>query len=326
MPSDRGRQRGWLALCALLAASWLWPRVAGAHIVSVGMLDMVEVKRGELLLRWSSSETGAPDFRLQFPDGCEQPDLNQLICPNGLSGELHVDALGASQSAALISVTWLDGSSSVYTLTAENPSVRVYGNADDPRQWQDVLRSYFGLGVEHILEGIDHLAFVLSLTVLVGWSRRLVGTITAFTVGHSITLAASALGWVGLSPAPVEALIALSIVLVCVECLHRRDTWGRRFPGLVAALFGLVHGFGFAGALRAIGLPEKNVPLALFGFNLGVEVGQIAVVGTCFALVALLRKIPPAAQRFPALRVGLVYAIGTVAMYWTFERLLTLVA
>ena len=145
-----------------------------------------------------------------------------------------------------------------------------------------MVRTYFKLGVEHILLGFDHLLFVLALLFLVeGW-RRLLGTITAFTVAHSLTLAAATFGWVQVPQAPVEAVIALSIMFVAVEILHRqrgRTGIATRKPWVVAFVFGLLHGLGFAGALREIGLPDDAIPLALAFFNVGVEAGQLLVCG-----------------------------------------------
>src|SRR5690242_1477012 len=151
----------------------------------------------------------------------------------------------------------------------------------------EIARAYLVLGVEHILSGVDHLLFVAGLLFLVGFRRRLVGTITAFTVAHSLTLASSAFGWLTLRSPPVEASIALSIVLVASEALRQRETLARRTPSLVAFLFGLVHGLGFAGALKSIGLPQRHLPLALFTFNVGVEVGQLFVVLLAYGLVRL---------------------------------------
>ena len=148
------------------------------------------------------------------------------------------------------------------------------------------------LGVEHILSGIDHLLFVVALLFLVGFNRQLVWTITAFTLAHSLTLASAALGWLTLRSPPVEATIALSIVLVAGEALHKRETLARRLPALVAFLFGLVHGLGFAGALSEIGLPQNHLATALLTFNLGVELGQLVAVARCLGCLAR-RTQPP---------------------------------
>ena len=178
---------------------------------------------------------------------------------------------------------------------------------------------YFMLGVEHILFGIDHLLFVLALVLIVRGVGLLVKTITAFTVAHSITLALATLGVVHVPSAPVEAVIALSIVFVASEILRsRRGERGltERAPWLVAGTFGLLHGFGFAGALSEVGLPANDIPLALLFFNLGVEAGQLAFVVVALGVIALLRRIrlPEWAPILPP------YAIGSVAMFWVIER------
>jgi hydrogenase/urease accessory protein HupE len=180
------------------------------------------------------------------------------------------------------------------------------------------------LGVEHILLGIDHLLFVLALLMIVAGWRKLVATVTAFTLAHSITLAAATLGWVHVPQAPVEAVIALSILFVAAEIVHwkqGRPGITRRKPWLVAFTFGLLHGFGFAGALTEIGLPEHAIPLALLFFNLGVEAGQLLFIGAVFAAWAVLSRIPwPERVLEQAWRVP-VYVIGALAGFWTIERI-----
>ncbi|HEY0954617.1 MAG TPA: HupE/UreJ family protein, partial [Roseateles sp.] len=197
-----------------------------------------------------------------------------------------------------------------------------YGAADDPRGMGEIASAYTLLGVEHILGGIDHLLFVVGLLFLVGFNRQLVLTITAFTAAHSLTLASSALGWLTLRAAPVEATIALSIVLVAGEALHQRNTAARRWPALVAFLFGLVHGLGFAGALQEIGLPENHLLVALLTFNVGVEIGQLMTVGACWCLWRLASRWP-AARR---MRTALLYMIGSIAAYWSWLRITAVLA
>lgn len=155
------------------------------------------------------------------------------------------------------------------------------------------------------------------LLFLVGFRRRLIGTITAFTLAHILTLACSVFGWITLRPAPVEATIALSIVLVAGEALRERETLARRLPALVSFLFGLVHGLGFAGALKNVGLPQSHLPTALLTFNVGVEIGQLMMVAACYLLTRLpLPEIGWSKARRPAL-----YAIGSVAAYWSWLRI-----
>ena len=177
------------------------------------------------------------------------------------------------------------------------------------------------LGVEHILGGVDHLLFVLALLLIVSGGKRIFLTITAFTVAHSITLVAATLGWVHVPGPPVEAMIALSIVFVAAEIVHGlrgKPGLTARAPWVVAFSFGLLHGFGFAGALAEVGLPQKAIPVALLTFNVGVELGQLMFVAVALLAGAALRRVPlprPAWMPF-----AIPYAIGCVAMFWVIER------
>jgi hydrogenase/urease accessory protein HupE len=209
----------------------------------------------------------------------------------------------------------------VYTLTNGQPSAQLYGSADDRRGLWEIASAYTVLGIEHILTGYDHLMFVFALLFLVGFQRKLVWTITAFTAAHSLTLVSAAMGWLTLRSPPVEATIALSIILVAGEALHQRMTLARRWPALLAFLFGLVHGLGFAGALKDIGLPDNYLPAALLTFNLGVEIGQLATVGIALVLWRLLRGWAPLAK----LRTPALYGIGSMAAFWTWGRVIAIV-
>jgi hydrogenase/urease accessory protein HupE len=178
-------------------------------------------------------------------------------------------------------------------------------------------------GIEHILLGYDHLLFVFALMLVVGGIRRLVWTITAFTVAHSITLALATLGVVSIPGPPVEATIALSILLLATEIVRLqtgRPSLAAQRPWLVAFAFGLLHGFGFAGALSGIGLPNGDIPLALLAFNVGVEVGQLAFIAAVLGAMAIVHRIDfGVGQRY--LRPTAPYAIGSLAAFWFFERL-----
>jgi hydrogenase/urease accessory protein HupE len=191
----------------------------------------------------------------------------------------------------------------------------------------EVAGTYLRLGVEHILLGVDHLLFVLSLLILVEGTRRLVATITAFTLAHSLTLAGAALGFVHVPGPPVEAAIALSIMFVAAEIIHGRHGTGgltRRFPWIVAFTFGLLHGFGFAGALNEVGLPNAAIPVALLCFNIGVELGQLLFVGSVLGALAMAGWIARRAGIAPpgwGWRVP-PYAIGAVAAFWLVQRVL----
>ncbi len=185
----------------------------------------------------------------------------------------------------------------------------------------EVAWSYWRMGTTHILSGFDHLAFVLALMLIVPGYWMLFKTITAFTVAHSISLGLAALGFVHVPPGPTEAVIALSILFLAVEVVHSRQGKAgltERAPWIVAFIFGLFHGLGFAGALTEVGLPEHVIPLALFMFNVGVETGQILFVCGVLAVAAVLRRVPVA---WPAGSWRLMpYTIGSLAAFWTIQR------
>jgi hydrogenase/urease accessory protein HupE len=309
-----------IRLLALLLLAFA-ATVAGAHEMTMAEMELRETRPGEFLWNWGASGARpiADELTPSWPENC-QADANILRCGEaGLNGVLSIDGVGERYSAALVKVFWRDGQSRVYTLTERQPAVHLYGSADDPRGMGEIARAYLVLGVEHILSGIDHLLFVGALLFLVGFERRLVWTITAFTLAHSLTLASAALGLLTLRSAPVEATIALSIVLVAGEALNKRDTLARRWPALVAFLFGLVHGLGFAGALSEIGLPQNHLATALLTFNVGVELGQLFAVAVVWSAWRLLRDF-----RFAqGSRTPLLYGIGSLAAYWSWMRVAT---
>jgi len=248
----------------------------------------------------------------------------QIHVPGGLVGEeIAIEGNAVGVTDVIARVVRLDGSSQVERLPIERPRFTV----EPPQGHGEVAWSYLVLGVEHILGGIDHLLFVLALLLIVRGGRRILATVTAFTVAHSITLVAATLGWVHVPGPPVEAVIALSIAFVAMETLHGLDGHPgltARAPWIVAFSFGLLHGFGFAGALQEVGLPQNAIPTALLMFNVGVEIGQLIFVAAFLALRAAWNHAlaaPPAwATRATA------YGIGTVAMYWVIERTLAFAA
>ena len=239
------------------------------------------------------------------------------VCPGGLVGhDVTIDGLAYTLTDVLGRYERLDGTTQIARLKPSEPSFTL----SDSESWQEVAATYTTLGIEHILLGIDHLLFVLALLMIVSGWRKLIATVTAFTLAHSVTLAAATLGWVNVPQAPVEAIIALSILFVAAEIVHwrqGREGITRRKPWLVAFTFGLLHGFGFAGALSEIGLPEHAIPLALLFFNLGVEAGQLLFIAAVLTAWAVLRRLPLPewAWRLP------VYGIGTMAAFWTIERI-----
>lgn len=239
-------------------------------------------------------------------------------CAPGLEGRtVGVEGLSATLTDVLVRIEWIDGSVQVGRLQPTSPPLVV--EAAPSRL--EVARTYTVLGVEHILLGIDHLLFVLALLLLIRSWGRLVATVTAFTVAHSLTLVAATLGWVHVPGPPVEATIALSIVFVAAELVHgRRGHPGltARAPWIVAFSFGLLHGLGFAAALAEVGLPQNAIPLALLAFNVGVELGQLSFVAAVLVGWGLVRSL---GLRGPGWLVEVpAYAVGGLAMFWTLER------
>jgi len=309
-----------------LFAAWLLmlSGVVGAHEMSMAEMELRQISPNEFLWQWTASgnRPAADVLTPVWPEGCAA-ESNLLRCgAGGLQGTLSIEGVGKRYSAAMVKVFWLDGQMRVYTLTAGQRTVRMYGASEDQRGMGEIAQAYSLLGIEHILSGVDHLLFVVALLFLVGFNRRMLWTITAFTAAHSLTLALSALGWLTLRSPPVEATIALSIVLVAAEALHQDLTLSRRWPAMVAFVFGLVHGLGFAGALKEIGLPQNHLLVALLTFNIGVEIGQILVVGVAYLAYRGASAWPPAAlARVPAL-----YAVGSIAAYWSIARIVRIVA
>ena len=215
----------------------------------------------------------------------------------------------------------LDAPTQSFRLTADAPSATILAEPSA----LSVLYDYFVIGAEHIIFGWDHLLFVIALVLLVRGPWPVVKAATAFTVAHSITLVATVLGYSGLPGRPVEALIALSIVFLAVEVAAvlrdpERKTLTRRYPWAVAFAFGLVHGFGFAGALADIGLPQSQLAAALFAFNIGVEAGQLLVVALTIVVLKALAKVPQ--QREAQALTAATYVIGTIGSFWLIERLI----
>lgn len=232
-------------------------------------------------------------------------------------GTIHIAGLTATMTDVLVRLERLDGSAQVTRLTAATPSFTVEAA---PRALE-VARTYSGLGVEHILTGIDHLLFVLALLIITGGGWKLVKTVTAFTISHSLTLTAATLGFVHVRQRPVEAVIALSIVFVAAEILRTqrgRESITSGAPWLVAFSFGLIHGLGFAGGLSEAGLPAGHIPSALFFFSVGVETGHFLFIGGVLTFIALIRRIRIPFPRWAALVPP--YAIGATAMFWVIQR------
>lgn len=317
----------WLLLLLGLAPT------AAAHEIRPAFLQVREVQPATYDILWKTPAQG--DMRLALNVILPKPCANvseprstlvdaaviqrwRTRCEGGLVGqELSIENLSQTLTDTIIRYEPLDGGPVMLRLTADEPRAIIPGR----QPWTDVASTYFGLGVEHILLGFDHLMFVFALLLLVGDLRRLFLAVTAFTAAHSLTLAGTTFGWVKLPSAPVEATIALSIMFVALEIQRVRT--GRqgltaRLPWLASFAFGLLHGFGFAGALREIGIPEDAAPLALLFFNLGVEAGQLTFIAGILAVGWVWRRF---AQRPPAWAWQTsVYLIGAISAFWFIER------
>jgi len=326
------------ALFVVFALFALFASVASAHEVRPAYLELRQAGPESYHVLWKVPGRGE-DLRLgiyaELPTSCTplaEPRATMANnayterwtadCAGGLDGgAIRIAGLAATTTDVLVRLERLDGTTQVARLTPSSPSFTVQAAPGS----LEVARTYFALGVEHILGGIDHLLFVFALLLLVKGTRRLVATVTAFTVAHSLTLAGATLGLVHVPAPPVEAAIALSILFVAAEIVHsRRGDAGltERYPWLVAFVFGLLHGFGFAGALSEVGLPQAAIPIALLFFNVGVEVGQLLFLAAVFAVTAMARPVAKAtglAQPAWAWRIP-PYVIGAVAAFWTIER------
>ena len=316
--------------------------IVQAHEVRPGYLQIKQIDELTYDLLWKVPAKGDQRLGLyvRLPGNCKNTEASsrfaggayierwQASCDSGLNdGTIVIGGLEATRTDVLARVEHSSGQTQSVRLTPSRPEFKVTETAGSAA----VVRTYFKLGVEHILLGFDHLLFVLALLFLVeGW-RRLVATITAFTVAHSLTLAAATFGWLQVPQAPVEAVIALSIMFIAVEVLHRhRGRMGiaTRKPWIVAFTFGLLHGLGFAGALRAVGLPDHAIPLALASFNVGVEAGQLLFVAAVFLLFWLAnqsmggRAAAVGRSFLPGtiLTRAASYVIGTLAAFWLIER------
>lgn len=321
----------WLPILVALA-TLLVPLPGHAHEVRPAYLDLREDRPGEFSVLWKTPMLG--DLRLALNPAFSGPVEALTSVATRTTGDaavqtwrlraerlrgqtLRIEGLGTTLTDALVRVAFADGSSWVQRLTPQQLGAII---PTRPSAW-GVAATYLTLGIEHILTGIDHLLFVLALLLLTTGTWQLVKTVTAFTVAHSITLGVATLGVVHVPSRPVEAVIALSIVFVAAEIVQaRRGRAGLavQMPWIVAFIFGLLHGFGFAGALSEVGLPEGHIPVALLFFNLGVEVGQLLFIAAVLTLVTGARRIPMAWPRW----AGLVppYAIGSLAMFWVIQR------
>lgn len=327
-------------LCLILLMLGIFtPSGAHAHALQPGYLEITRVAGENYRVFWRRPDVqGAPmaiDARL--PQSCSPatapaPQFDTTawvsvwvaLCPDGLTGgTITIEGLEDQRTDVLVRYTGFDGQIRSERLTPDGTSFAVPENPGS----LDVVRTYLPLGVTHILGGLDHLLFVFALLLLITNTWRLVGAITAFTIAHSITMAVATFGWVALPGPPVEAIIALSIMFVASELAQRdgaRERLSERYPWSVSFAFGLLHGFGFAGALREIGLPPSDVPLALLSFNLGVEIGQLLFVTAIVAAALSVNRMMPGARALmlPGSRFAVfgAYAIGGTSAIWFIDR------
>jgi hydrogenase/urease accessory protein HupE len=304
-----------------------------ADEIRPGYLSLEEQVNDVFAITWKQPQyKGTAPLNIQLPDNCtSQSEVSSrsirgatvakwmVSCPAGISGtHIAVDGLLATETDVLLQIRWSDSSNNSIILTPSKPSYLITGLTPT----SEVVSSYFLFGIEHILTGTDHLLFVFALLLIVTNTRKLIVTITSFTFAHSITLAASTLNLFQLPQQPVEAAIALSIMFLAAEIVHgKRGHPGAaaRWPWLIAFIFGLLHGFGFAGALAELGLPQDAIPLALIFFNLGVEAGQLLFVGSIIILGAILQKVTMSlhTEKFQTISV---YIIGGLASFWMIQR------
>ena len=326
-----------LAVAAVVLVGLYPVTQANADEIRPALLDIKEQNTGLFAVTWKvpTRANRALAITPQLPTSLEllgSPTLQDVpgalieqasYKNNGasLTGQtIVIDGLSALQTDVLLLVQLQDGTQHSAILRPASPEFTIPLRASKLK----VAGDYWRMGTIHILEGVDHLLFVLALLLIVSGLGPLVKAVTAFTVAHSITLALATLGVVHVPSAPTEAIIALSILFLASEIVHKRNGVigiTERYPWMIAFIFGLFHGLGFAGALSEIGVPQHEVPLALFMFNVGVETGQLLFIAAVISVMALFRRLPLTAPA-GAWRVA-PYAIGSVAAFWTIDRVMS---
>src|SRR5215510_1528463 len=331
------QRRLWMAPIFLLASLFAVPTTR-AHEARPAYLEIKETSPNQFSVLWRTPVlagmrlpvvlTMPGDVKnLKEPVVQELADsiLERRLIDAGANGlarkRIEFVGLQLTITDVLVRVQTLDGAHSTMLVHPSQPWIEVAG----AQKWWEVALAYLRLGIEHIWTGVDHLLFILALMVLVKGTRRLIATVTAFTIAHSITLAGATLGFVHVPQKPVEAAIALSIVFVACEIVHAR--YGRQglteqWPWIVAFSFGLLHGFGFAGALSEVGLPQTAIPVALLFFNVGVEIGQLLFIAAVLSVIAVGRWfIRRAAIPQPAWAWRIApYSVGGIAAFWLVQR------
>ena len=310
----------------------LLPVLLYGHEIRPAYLEIRQESDSKYQILWKlpTLQGLQPKITPIFPEGFALQEINRKQLANAvvqqfrghfqgtLNGQtLRIEGLQHTLIDVLVQIHLEDEFTYTLLLQPDQPEATI---PIEPN-FREVFRLYLSLGIEHILLGMDHLLFVLGLLLLVRKTSTLIKTITAFTIAHSITLVMASLGLVQVPAAPVEAVIALSIIFLAKEYVSTRnggDSITGRYPWIVAFVFGLLHGFGFAGALREIGLPQGEIPLALFTFNVGVELGQLLFIAVLLLCRWVLELLP---VHWPRWSWKLVpYAIGGIASFWLIER------
>lgn len=326
-----------MRVCLLLVVAGMAfgaPKNANAHPLAPSVLSFEQQAEGTVTMRWRApvKRPTGQSLRPRIPQSCEQlgpPELRktedqtavletiELRCepPDMLGAVVQVDGFEDSSVNVVVRIVRPGGSVHHVILDTSMPAFTIAAQDDESH-------SFFGylmLGVGHLLTGWDHLTFVLGLLILFGWHRRLIAAVTAFTLGHSLTLALSVLRIVSLPILLVEALIAFTIVVLALEIQSgvRGPVW--RHPWVLPGALGLLHGLGFATVLFDAGLPSDEIPLALLGFNLGLEIGQLGVIAVAWLSFAALRSALPSSWQ--SNRTIPAYIIGSLAAFWVIERM-----
>ncbi len=309
------------ALCFFAAAQ--------AHEVRPAYLQVTEIAQGEFDVVWKQPVLDGRRLKIKpiFPKECAEVgarnirnngatanEIFKVTCPLK-TGIISLEGLERTLTDAFIRIDYLDGSQNSAVIKPSAPRFDLGLENNSPAS------DYIKIGVDHIIYGWDHLLFVIGLVMLVS-RRQIIGVATAFTLAHSLTLVLAALGYLSLPTRPVEILIAMSIVLLAIEVIRKSrggSSIATRKPYLISFVIGLIHGCGFASALSDIGLPKGTELLALLLFNLGVELGQIAIIVLLLVLLWLATKAFKDSRK--PIEIGSAYLLGTIAMFWTVQRL-----
>ena len=322
-------------VAVLLPVTLFFLQPTHAHESRPAYLELKETAPGQFSVLWRTPLLAGMRLPvlLKLPEDArnvKEPAVQQLTDSlverrwidagsDGLAGKrIEFPGLQLTITDVLVRIRLLDGRTLQTIARPSQPWAEIAAS----QSWWQVSGDYFRLGVEHILGGIDHLLFVLGLLLIVrGRWLLMIKTVTAFTVAHSITLAMATLGFVHVPQAPVEAVIALSILFLATELAKQHGAQQgltERYPWLVAFTFGLLHGFGFAGALSEVGLPQTDIPLALLMFNVGVEAGQLLFIGAVLVILQLGKRIID--RSITWVPQAAAYGIGSIAAFWVIQR------